>query len=112
MAGPACPSTSSTRTIGRRAPEAGLIVIGPVAVIGAPSAIGIRPYDDGRVRRLDLAPGVLREHGVVTRLAASDLGDVTPPERYGDPIRPEGRVRNQDDVVGYASELSERVAAA
>ena len=32
-----------------------------IAVVGAPSAIGIRPYDDGGVRRLDLAPDVLRQ---------------------------------------------------
>ena len=31
----------------------------PVAIVGAPSSIGIRPYDDGRARRLDLAPRAL-----------------------------------------------------
>lgn len=36
-----------------------------VTIIGAPSSIGIRPYDDGeRARQLDRAPGVLRELGV------------------------------------------------
>ena len=29
----------------------------PVAIIGAPSSIGIRPYDSGEVRQLDRAPG-------------------------------------------------------
>lgn len=87
-------------------------MVGSIAVIGAPSAIGIRPYDDGEVRRLDLAPAVLRELGVVDRLAASDLGDVIPPQRYRDLERPSGRVRNQDDIAGYARELGERIGTA
>jgi arginase len=87
-------------------------MVGSVAVIGAPSAMGIRPYDDGEVRRLDLTPGVLREQGVVPRLSATDLGDVTPPQRYSDLVRPPGRVRNQDDLAAYAHELAEHVASA
>ena len=30
-----------------------------IRVVGAPTSIGIRPYDDGTVRRLDEAPGML-----------------------------------------------------
>lgn len=86
-------------------------MVGPVAVIGAPSAIGISPYEGGGPRRLDLAPGSLRERGVSERLAASDLGDVVPPPGYSDLVRPSGRVRNQDDVAGYARELAGRVAS-
>jgi arginase len=89
-----------------------LTVSRSVAVIGAQSAIGIRPYDDGKIRRLDLTPGVLREQGIVARLAAADLGDVMPPQRYSDRVRPSGRVRNQDDVARYARELAGRVASA
>ena len=37
----------------------------PIAVVGAPSSIGIRPYDDGQARQLDRAPSVLRERGLV-----------------------------------------------
>ena len=87
-------------------------MVGSVAVIGAPSAIGIRPYNDGSVRRLDLTPGILREQGVVARLAASDLGDVVPPQGYSDLARPSGRVRNEDEVACYARELAEAVASA
>lgn len=53
----------------------------PFAIVGAPSSIGIRPYDEGGIRRLDLAPGVLREQGLGARLAARDHGDVVPPPR-------------------------------
>lgn len=82
-----------------------------LAIVGAPSSIGIRPYDDGTPRRLDLAPGVLREQGMAARLGARDWGDVVPPP-YRDLIRPAGRPRNEDDVAGYSRALAERVAAA
>jgi arginase len=87
-------------------------MVGSIAVIGAPSAIGISPYDGGGVRRLDLAPGSLREREIVKRLAASDLGDVVPPQRYSDLVRPSSGVRNQDDVAGYARQLADRVESA
>ena len=60
-----------------------------IAIVGAPSSIGIRPYDSGEPRHLDRAPGVLRELGLVQRLGASDLGDVIPPA-YRDYVRPAG----------------------
>jgi hypothetical protein len=50
-----------------------------IAIVGAPTSIGIRTYDSGEPRQLDRAPGVLRELGLVQRLAASDLGDVIRP---------------------------------
>jgi arginase len=84
----------------------------PIAVLGAPSAIGIRPYDDGTIRRLDLAPNALREQGLITRLAADDLGDVRPPSRYADVERPVGRPRNEDDVIAYSQALAARVEEA
>jgi arginase len=82
------------------------------AVIGAPSAIGISPYRDGGARRLDLAPGVLREHGLVRRLNACDLGDVRPPARYLDLERPRGRGGNEEDVAAYSRKLADWIAAA
>jgi arginase len=82
-----------------------------IAVIGAPSSIGIRPYDDGVVRHIDRAPSVLRERGLIERLGAIDLGDVTSPP-YRDYVRPFNRVRNEDQVIVYSRSLSERVAEA
>ena len=81
----------------------------PVAIIGAPSSIGIRPYDSGAVRQLDRAPGVLRELGLVARIGADDLGDVVPPP-YQDFTRPAGRARNELGVVSYSQALADRVA--
>jgi arginase len=83
----------------------------PIAVVGAPSSIGLRPYDDGQARHLDRAPGVLRERGLIERLGAVDLGDVEPPP-YRDYARPRGRARNEDEVVVYSRWLAERVSAA
>lgn len=82
-----------------------------ISIIGAPSSIGIRPYDDGGVRRLDLAPAVLREQGLVFRLGARDLGDVAPPP-YRDFVREPGRPRNEDAVATYTNALATRVASA
>lgn len=83
-----------------------------ISVVGAASSIGIRPYDERReARHLDRAPGVLREFGLVERLAADDLGDVTP-GRYRDFSRPDGAVRNEPELVEYNRLLADRVTAA
>ncbi len=83
----------------------------PIAIVGAPSSIGIRPYDDGGVRRLDLAPAALLEQGLAARLGASDRGDVVPPP-YRDLVRPPGRPRNEAEVAAYSRALAAEVAAA
>ena len=82
-----------------------------IAVVGAPSGIGIRPYDDGEARHLNRAPGVLRERRLIERLDATDLGDVVPPP-YRDYLRPPNRARNEMQVIRYSRLLAERVAAA
>jgi arginase len=82
-----------------------------IAVLGAPSSIGIRPYDDGLERHVNRAPAVLRERGVIERLGAIDLGDVVPPP-YRDFDRPASRPRNEAEMLSYTRALAERVAAA
>lgn len=81
-----------------------------IAVLGAPSSIGIKPYDDGTVRHLDRAPRALREQGIVQRLRATDLGDVVPPP-YQDVIRPPKGVRNEAAVARFSEDLAGRVAS-
>ena len=80
-----------------------------IAVVGAPSSLGIRPYDDGAVRLLNRAPQVLRERGLVARLGAEDLGDVVPP-LYRDFVQPPHRARNEDQVAAYSRLLATRVS--
>ena len=83
----------------------------PISIIGAPSSIGIKPYDDGTMRRLDLAPSVLREQGLAARLGARDRGDVVPPP-YRDFARAPGKVRNEDLVERYSRDIAQHVAEA
>jgi arginase len=83
----------------------------PVCILGAPSSIGIKTYDDGTMRRLDLAPAALRDAGLVTRLDASDRGDVPPPA-YREFTRPPLAMRNAADVLAYTHAVAGAVAAA
>jgi arginase len=82
-----------------------------ICILGAPSAIGIRPYDDGTVRRLDLAPAAMRAQGLVQRLSARDEGDVIPPP-YREMVRPPNRIRNEKDVAEYSRALAARIREA
>jgi arginase len=82
-----------------------------IAVVGAPSSIGIQPYDDGEPRHLNRAPDVLRRRDLIARLGAIDFGDVTPPP-YRDYEKPLNRARNEEQVAAYSRSLAERVALA
>jgi arginase len=80
-----------------------------LAVAGAASSIGIRPYDGADLpRRLDRAPAVFRSLGLLERLGADDLGDVTSSD-YVDFVRPPGGIRNVRQVGDYARGLADRV---
>jgi arginase len=82
-----------------------------VAVVGAPSSIGLRPHDEtGAPQEVNRAPATLRDLGVVERLDATDLGDVQPPP-YVDFERPPGKARNEAGVASYSRSLADRVAA-
>ena len=82
-----------------------------IALLGAPSNIGIRPYDDGQLRGLDRAPAALRARDIAARLRAVDVGNVVPPT-YVDFTRPAGRVRNEAALVSYSKDLGAQVAHA
>jgi arginase len=81
----------------------------PISILGAPSNIGIRPYDDGEVRGLDRAPAVLRDLALADRIGAADRGDVSPP-RYRDFARQGRRPRNEAGVVRYSRDLADSAA--
>lgn len=82
-----------------------------IAILDAPSSIGIRPYDDRGARRLDLAPRALRDQGLVERLDARYLDAVEPPP-YRDFRRPTGGVRNEREVMDYSMLLARHVSEA
>ena len=80
-----------------------------ITIVGAPSSIGIKPYEDGTPRGLDRAPGVLRDLRLAARIGAEDAGDVVPPA-YRDFHREPGQVRNEAGVIEYSRALAERLA--
>src|SRR6266496_3717827 len=79
----------------------------PVVIVGAPTSIGIKPYDTGAPRGLDQAPATLRRLGLAARLRAEDVGDVLPLP-YRDFIRPPAHPRNEAEVLSYSVALAER----
>jgi arginase len=83
----------------------------PIAIIGAPSSLGLPLYDDGLVRDVNLAPSVLRERDLIGRLRAVDLGDVAPPPYRDFTINP-GPPRNEPEIVSYSRSLGDRVSRA
>ena len=83
----------------------------PIAIVGAPSSIGLPPYEDGFVRDVRRAPAVLRERGLISRLRAVDLGDVTPPP-YREFERPLAGARNEHELLAYSRSLAGRVSRA
>ena len=82
-----------------------------LAVLGAPSSIGLRPHDEtGAPQEVNRAPETLRDLGLIERLDATDLGDVLPPP-YEDFERPPGKARNEAGVATYSRSLADPVAA-
>ena len=82
-----------------------------VAVLGAPSSIGLRPHDEtGAPQDVNRAPGTLRDLGLIEGLGATDLRDVRPPP-YEDFERPPGKARNEAGVAAYSRSLADPVAA-
>ena len=80
-----------------------------IAVLDAPSNLGLMPPSPGTepgVRRL---PGALRERGLISRIGAIDAGRVVPPA-YDPAVDPQSGVRNSEAIASYARALAERVA--
>jgi arginase len=78
-----------------------------IAVLDAPSNLGLRPPGDGLVPGCYKAPGVLRDNGLVSRLGAEDAGVVTP-GRYLPEWAP-GTVRNEAGIAEHSRRLADRV---
>ena len=93
-----------------------------LALISAPSNLGLRPPQPGAVPGTAKAPEALREAGLYTRLAAEGAADagVVLPGRYlastpaslppGGPGG-QGQVRNQDAILEHAARLAARIRA-
>lgn len=84
-----------------------------IAILSAPTNLGLRPPEPGGVPGTSKAPEALRAAGLYDRLAdagATDAGVVLP-GRYvdDDATRPLGRVRNEYAIVDHARRLADRI---
>lgn len=81
-----------------------------IALVSAPSNLGLRPPRPTSVPGCAKAPEALREAGLYrhfARLGAVDAGVVLP-GRYADDVTP-GTLRNQDAIVAHARRLATRI---
>lgn len=82
-----------------------------IAVLDAPSNLGLRPPAPGAVPGCAKAPGALRDHGLVARLNARDAGCLTPPRYDPGDWRPGDGVCQGDRVAAYTARLADRIGA-
>jgi arginase len=83
-----------------------------LALISAPSNLGLRPPQPSSVPGTAKAPEALREAGLHARLAAAGAIDagVVLPGRYADDVQPgQARTRNQDALLDHAGRLAARI---
>jgi arginase len=83
-----------------------------VALLAAPTNLGLRPPRPGSEPGCAKAPAALRAAGLYRRLAelgAADAGAVLPGP-YADDAAP-GRLRNQDAIIEHARRLAARISA-
>jgi arginase len=80
-----------------------------IAVLDAPSNLGLRPPTATSVPGCAKAPGALRDHGLLTRLGARDAGCITP-ARY-DPAgwQPGDGVAQSEDIAVFTKRLADRI---
>jgi arginase len=79
-----------------------------IAVLDAPSVLGLRPPAPGRVPGARRLPEALRGHRLVQRLGAADAGRVEPPP-YSPAVDPATGVRNGAAIPGYSTALADRL---
>jgi arginase len=79
-----------------------------IAVLDAPSVLGLRPPAPGRVPGARRLPEALRGNRLVERLRAGDAGRVDPPP-YSAEIDPASGVRNGATIPAYSAALADRL---
>lgn len=80
-----------------------------IAVLDAPSNLGLQPPTPGSVPGCAKAPGALRDHGLVARLGAADAGCVTAPRYDPGDWAPGDGVCQAGDIVAYSRTLADRL---
>ncbi|GAA2705567.1 hypothetical protein GCM10010437_071930 [Actinoplanes palleronii] len=82
-----------------------------IAVLDAPSNLGLRPPTATSVPGCAKAPGALRDHGLLPRLAARDAGCLTPPRYDPGDWRPGDGVAHAAEIAAYSRALADRIGA-
>jgi arginase len=82
-----------------------------IAVLDAPSNLGLRPPTATSVPGCAKAPGALRDQGLLARLRARDAGCVTPPRFDPGDWRPGDGVCHAAAIAGYSRQLADRIGA-
>jgi arginase len=82
-----------------------------IAILDAPSNLGLRPPTETSVPGCAKAPGALRDHGLITRLAARDAGCLTPPRYDPGDWRPGDGVCHAAEIAAYSRKLADRIGA-
>jgi arginase len=82
-----------------------------IAVLDAPSNLGLRPPTATSVPGCAKAPGALRDHGLLTRLGARDAGCLTPPRYDPGDWRPGDGVAHATQIATYSRALADRIGA-
>jgi arginase len=82
-----------------------------IAILDAPSNLGLRPPTETSVPGCAKAPGALRDHGLLTRLGARDAGCLTPPRYDPGDWRPGDGVCHASEIAAYSRKLADRIGA-
>lgn len=80
-----------------------------IAVLDAPSNLGLRPPTATSVPGCAKAPGALRDQELLARLGARDAGCLTPPRYDPGDWRPGDGVCQADAVAWYTRRLADRI---
>ncbi|HEY9483752.1 MAG TPA: arginase family protein [Micromonosporaceae bacterium] len=82
-----------------------------IAVLDAPSNLGLRPPTPTSVPGCAKAPGALRDQGLLARLHARDAGCLTPARYDPGDWRPGDGVCHAAEIADYAIRLADRIVA-
>ncbi|RZT80736.1 arginase [Micromonospora violae] len=82
-----------------------------IAVLDAPTNLGLRPPTPTSVPGCAKAPGALRDHDLLARLRARDAGCVTPARYDPGDWRPGDGVCHAREIADYSLALAERIGS-
>lgn len=82
-----------------------------IAILDAPSNLGLRPPTETSVPGCAKAPGALRDKQLLPRLSARDAGCLTPPRYDPGDWRPGDGVSHAAQLHSYSVRLADRISA-